>query len=156
MFRCGILNFQTFSSEECLIVEDLIGLSMNAFDSIQPQDTIQPQDSDVEPGVEPKMQEKMRRLGATASYLYNLKHHQAMFDMIEPQDSDVNPEIQKKMRRLGSAASYLYNLHHQEAEEELRPVSLTSSYLDDLGVSKRESDAMDAAFEDAKTLSNQS
>lgn len=98
---------KTLMEEECLIVEDLIGQSINGFDTIQPKDT----------GFEPEMQEKMRRLGATASYLYNLKHHQA--------------------------------------EEELRPVSLTSSYLGDLGVSKREADAMDEAFEDAKTLSNQ-
>lgn len=102
-----MLTFKPSHSEECLIVEDLIGQSINGFDTIQPKDT----------GFEPEMQEKMRRLGATASYLYNLKHHQA--------------------------------------EEELRPVSLTSSYLGDLGVSKREADAMDEAFEDAKTLSNQ-
>ena len=90
-------------------MEDLIGQSLNGFDTVQPQDS----------GLKPEMQEKMRRLGATASYLYNLKHH-------------------------------------PQAEEELRPVSLTSSYLGDLGVSKREADAMDEAFEDAKTLSNQS
>ena len=78
------------------------------------------------------------------------------FDTVLPQDSGLKPEMQEKMRRLGATASYLYNLKHQQAEEELRPVSLTSSYLGDLGVSKREADAMDEAFEDAKTLSNQS